>query len=140
MEKSRFFLEENAVPSNCVAINTDVRLFDWSVREAIEKSTLQKFGQVQKRLAGRLFDVVMIDPPWQLTSDNPSRGVEVTRMDEGQVAIKYQTLSDEAISAIPLHKIQSDGLLFMWVINCKFTTAIKMIELWGYKWEMRRDG
>lgn len=22
----------------------------------------------------------------------------------------------------------------MWVINCKFTTAIKMIELWGYKW------
>lgn len=40
MEKSRFFLEENAVPSNCVAINTDVRLFDWSVREAIEKSTL----------------------------------------------------------------------------------------------------
>lgn len=24
----------------------------------------------------------------------------------------------------------------MWVINCKFTTAIKMIELWGYKWRL----
>ena len=78
----------------------------------------------------------MIDPPWQLTSENPSRGVEVVEMNKEQVAIKYQTLSDEAISAIPLHKIQSDGLLFMWVINCKFTTAIKMIELWGYKWRL----
>lgn len=35
---------------------------------------------------------------------------------------------------MPLHKIQTDGLLFMWVINCKFTVAIKMIENWGYKW------
>ena len=38
MEKSRFFLEENAVPSNCIAINTDVRLFDWSVRRLLKTS------------------------------------------------------------------------------------------------------
>lgn len=32
MEKARFFIEENEVPSKCIAISADIRLFDWSVR------------------------------------------------------------------------------------------------------------
>lgn len=32
MEKSRFFIEENCVPPDCIAINADIRLFDWPVR------------------------------------------------------------------------------------------------------------
>ena len=31
--------------------------------------------ETQRRLAGRLFDVVVMDPPWQLATDNPVRGV-----------------------------------------------------------------
>jgi len=33
---------------------------------------------------GRLFDVITCDPPWQLSSANPTRGV----------AIAYETLND----------------------------------------------
>ena len=54
------------------------------------------------------------------------------------MAIKYQMLDDETIAAIPLEAIQTDGLLFMWVINCKFTVAMRMISNWGYKWGRRR--
>ena len=54
------------------------------------------------------------------------------------MAIKYQMLDDETIAAIPLEAIQTDGLLFMWVINCKFTVAMRMISIWGYKWVRRR--
>jgi mRNA (2'-O-methyladenosine-N6-)-methyltransferase len=32
----------------------------------------------------KLFDVIMIDPPWKLSSSNPSRGV----------AIQYSSLPD----------------------------------------------
>lgn len=45
--------------------------------------------------AGRLFDVITIDPPWQLSSANPTRGV----------AIAYETLNDREILSLPFHKI-----------------------------------
>jgi mRNA (2'-O-methyladenosine-N6-)-methyltransferase len=51
-------------------------------------------AQTQKSLAeGRLFDVITIDPPWQLSSANPTRGV----------AIAYDTLSDAEILKIPFN-------------------------------------
>lgn len=50
----------------------------------------------QKRLTnGRLFDVITADPPWQLASANPTRGV----------AIAYEQLSDSIIKDIPLDKL-----------------------------------
>jgi len=53
-----------------------VRNFDW-----------KKLTEVQHKFGGRLFDVIMMDPPWQLSSSQPSRGV----------AIAYSSLSDEII-------------------------------------------
>jgi mRNA (2'-O-methyladenosine-N6-)-methyltransferase len=44
---------------------------------------------------GRLFDVITCDPPWQLSSANPTRGV----------AIAYSTLKDDDIMQLPLEKI-----------------------------------
>ena len=73
--------------------------------------------------AGRLFDVITIDPPWQLSSANPTRGV----------AIAYETLNDREILNLPFHKIQTDGFLFVWVINAKYRFAIQMMEEMGYK-------
>jgi mRNA (2'-O-methyladenosine-N6-)-methyltransferase len=44
----------------------------------------------------RLFDVITMDPPWQLSSANPTRGV----------AIAYDTLSDiEILDRIPFDKL-----------------------------------
>lgn len=53
---------------------------------------------------GRLFDVIMMDPPWQLSSSQPSRGV----------AIAYDSLSDDHIMNIQVEKLQTDGFIFIW--------------------------
>ena len=52
-------------------------------------------NETQMQHAGRLFDIVTMDPPWQLSSANPTRGV----------AIAYDTLSDNLILSIPMKKI-----------------------------------
>jgi mRNA (2'-O-methyladenosine-N6-)-methyltransferase len=82
-----------------------------------------KLATAQKKLTGRLFDVITIDPPWQLSSANPTRGV----------AIAYDTLNDREILQIPFDKIQTDGFLFIWVINAKYRFALEMMETFGYK-------
>jgi|LauGreDrversion4_2_1035121.scaffolds.fasta_scaffold329475_3 mRNA (2'-O-methyladenosine-N6-)-methyltransferase len=67
-----------------------------------------------------------MDPPWQLSSANPTRGV----------AIAYDTLSDTEIiseNCIPLDRLQTDGFLFIWVINAKFRLALEMYDKYGYK-------
>ncbi|OAO18233.1 hypothetical protein AV274_0015 [Blastocystis sp. ATCC 50177/Nand II] len=103
-------------PPLSIPINADIRTFDW-----------EKLGQTQFATTGRYFDVIMMDPPWQLATANPTRGV----------AIAYEQLGDDTISAIPVAKIQTDGYLFMWVINAKYRLAIEMISYWGYV--RRRD-
>lgn len=82
-----------------------------------------KLRDQQLKFANRLFDVIIIDPPWQLSSANPTRGV----------AIAYETLNDREILNIPFNKIQTDGFLFIWVINAKYRFAIQMMEEFGYK-------
>lgn len=75
------------------------------------------------KYGGRLFDVITIDPPWQLSSANPTRGV----------AIAYDTLNDKEILNLPFNKIQTDGFLFIWVINAKYRFALEIMENFGYK-------
>jgi mRNA (2'-O-methyladenosine-N6-)-methyltransferase len=52
----------------------------------------------------------MMDPPWQLATSQPSRGV----------AIAYDSLSDEKIADMPIEKIQNNGFIFIWAINAKY--------------------
>ena len=81
--------------------------------------------KAQKTHGGRLFDVITIDPPWQLSSANPTRGV----------AIAYDTLSDQQIvndEILPFSKLQTDGFLFIWVINAKYRLALELYEKYGY--------
>jgi mRNA (2'-O-methyladenosine-N6-)-methyltransferase len=52
-------------------------------------------AEQQMKVAKRLFDVITIDPPWQLSSANPTRGV----------AIAYDTLNDKEILNMPFDKI-----------------------------------
>ena len=77
----------------------------------------------QMKFGGRLFDVITIDPPWQLSSANPTRGV----------AIAYDTLNDKEIKSIPFDQLQTDGFLFIWVINAKYRFALEMMEHFNYK-------
>jgi len=65
---------------------------------------VKKLARMQEKYGGRLFDVIMMDPPWQLSSSQPSRGV----------AIAYDSLSDDSIMKMPIDKLQTDGFIFIW--------------------------
>ena len=97
--------EKWTIPPNCVPIKTDIRRFDF-----------KKLGENFQ------FDVIMMDPPWQLATNSCTRGVHIS----------YQSLSDTEIQTIPLNLIQANGFLFLWTINNKYTKAIEMMQNWGY--------
>ena len=69
------------------------------------------------------FDVILMDPPWQLAGQAPSRGV----------SLMYDQLNDKLIEEMCVGCLSRTGLLFIWVINNKFTRALDMMETWGYK-------
>jgi mRNA m6A methyltransferase catalytic subunit len=54
-------MEVFKVPEFCIPIRKDVRLVDWDA--------LGKAAQ---------FDVITMDPPWQLAGANPTRGVSIS--------------------------------------------------------------
>ena len=64
----------------------------------------------------------MMDPPWQLATANPTRGV----------ALGYSQLTDKDIQNLPIPKLQKDGFLFIWVINAKYQFTLDLFEQWGY--------
>lgn len=66
--------------------------------------------------------MIVTDPPWQLATHAPTRGV----------AIAYQQLPDVCIEEIPFEKLQTNGFLFIWVINNKYAKAFELMEKWGY--------
>ena len=53
------------VPPHCVPIHANVTTYDWS---SLSKSTS--------------FDVIMMDPPWQLATANPTRGCALSLLPE----------------------------------------------------------
>jgi len=102
------------VPPHCIPIHANVTTFDWSTLAAATQ-----------------FDVVMMDPPWQLATANPTRGV----------ALGYSQLSDESVTALPVPALQrAGGLLFVWVINAKYKFTLDLFDKWGYEWVPRMLG
>jgi hypothetical protein len=115
-----FYINEHKIsetkskyPDKCIPVNADIREFKF-------KSLADK----QMELTGQLFDIIMMDPPWQLSSSQPTRGV----------AIAYDTLNDNIITDIPVEKLQTDGFIFIWTINAKFKVTLDLIKQWGYKY------
>ena len=79
------------------------------------KFDFDKLITKQLEVANRRFDVIMMDPPWKLSTSTPSRGV----------AIQYSSLSDDSIGELPIENLQTDGFLLVWVINAKFQWTVK---------------
>lgn len=91
---------------NSIAISADIRTFDW-----------KKLGSIQK------FDVIVMDPPWQITFSTVTRGVQLS----------YQQLEHTIIAQMPLQYVQNNGFMFMWVVASQLMNGIAMMKNWGYK-------
>eukprot|EP00349_Pseudokeronopsis_sp_Brazil_P005210 CAMPEP_0202971208 /NCGR_PEP_ID=MMETSP1396-20130829/24846_1 /ASSEMBLY_ACC=CAM_ASM_000872 /TAXON_ID= /ORGANISM="Pseudokeronopsis sp., Strain Brazil" /LENGTH=177 /DNA_ID=CAMNT_0049700377 /DNA_START=897 /DNA_END=1430 /DNA_ORIENTATION=+ len=68
-----------------------------------------------KRKHPQKFPVILMDAPWDIAMN-----------------LKYPTLTDNMIAKIPMNLLQSDGYLFMWVINSHEEAARTMMKKWGY--------
>eukprot|EP00166_Cyanidium_caldarium_P006095 ctg_807.g424 len=77
--ESWYLPEDFAVPPHCIPVRADVRFAPW---DAIVSA------------AGGNYDAIVMDPPWQLATANPTRGV----------ALGYQQLSDELILSLPIER------------------------------------
>lgn len=100
------------VPPHCIPIHANVTTYDW-----------RPLAQATQ------FDVVMMDPPWQLATANPTRGV----------ALGYSQLTDQDIVNLPVPKLQTNGFLFVWVINAKYKFTLDLFDKWGYKYVSASD-
>ncbi|KAI8925588.1 MT-A70-domain-containing protein [Entophlyctis helioformis] len=99
--------DEFEAPEWCVPIKANVLDFEWdALAEACQ------------------FDIISMDPPWQLASHAPTRGV----------AIGYQQLPDLLIETLPIEKLQTNGFIFIWVINNKYAKAFDLMTKWGYEY------
>ncbi|KEJ82451.1 MT-A70 family protein [Oxytricha trifallax] len=90
-----------------IVIQCDIR-----VQEVLEELLRQQLVRT-----GKLFRAVLIDPPWQLSCFD----------------LPYERLSDKKIKEIPMHLIQDEGYLFMWVTNAKSEAALSFFKKHGYR-------
>ncbi|CAG8636344.1 3259_t:CDS:2, partial [Cetraspora pellucida] len=117
-EKNDICWEEFEAPEWCIPIKADVLTFEWD--HSIINSNFLLTSKVFAKECQ--FDVILMDPPWQLATHAPTRGV----------AIAYQQLPDICIEELPIPKLQKNGFLFIWVINNKYSKAFEMLKKWGY--------
>ena len=110
--------KERAVPEDCIPINADVRNYDFKV------TFTQSLARIHMEIKGKLFDAIMMDPPWQLSGSNPTRGV----------TISYDSLPDNLIQTLPIPHLQTDGLIFIWTINAKYRFTLQLLDKWGYQY------
>lgn len=100
-------------PEHAVPIHADVTCFDFNM-----------LAERQLKLTNKLFDVIMMDPPWQISSSNPTRGV----------SIAYQTMKDDIIANMDIPVLQKDGFIFIWTINSKYKYTLDLMKHWGYSY------
>ena len=98
--------KEWMVPPQCIPVHANVTTFDWKPMYEHTK-----------------FDVIMMDPPWQLATANPTRGV----------SLGYSQLTDADIANLPIPELQENGFLFVWVINAKYQWCLNQFKKWGYE-------
>lgn len=98
--------KEWMVPPQCIPVHANVTTFDWKPMYEHTK-----------------FDVIMMDPPWQLATANPTRGV----------SLGYSQLTDAHIANLPIPELQENGFLFVWVINAKYQWCLNQFKKWGYE-------
>ena len=87
-------------------IRCDIRHLNW-----------QRVINIQRSKYGKLFDVILIDPPWKLN-----------------VKVNYGLLTDdELVNSLPLFDLlDDDGLLFCWLVNAKLAFTLDWLRDLGF--------
>lgn len=74
------------------------------------------------------YQVIYADPAWSYRD----------RCNAGKrgAAHKYQTMTDEEIYAMPVHRLAApDSVLFLWATYPKLAEALRCISAWGFRYK-----
>jgi len=102
-------------PPLSIPIRANVLTFDWT-----------RFKAAHKLFSGgKLFDVIVTDPPWTLATEKSTRGV----------ALNYDQITDKILlNNVPFGQLlNGNGVIFMWVINAKLIWALEWLEGQGFE-------
>eukprot|EP00924_Labyrinthula_sp_SR-Ha-C_P003577 maker-scaffold_53-augustus-gene-1.22-mRNA-1 protein AED:0.44 eAED:0.44 QI:0/0/0/0.5/0/0/2/0/1183 len=99
-------------PPGAYSVCADVKTLDWD-----------EFIRTMLRIGFGMPEVMIVDPPWRVAPSNPSRGV----------ALRYKTLSENDIKAIPISRLVPRGLVFYWVAKSKAKLVQEWMKQAGYK-------
>ena len=73
------------------------------------------------------YNIIYADPPWQY---------EAWSNDEGKVSHKYDTMSLQDLSKLPVKKIAANScVLFMWATFPCLSEALQLITKWGFTYK-----
>jgi N6-adenosine-specific RNA methylase IME4 len=90
----------------------------------------------------RRFGTILADPPWRFQNRTGKMAPEHKRLS------RYDTLSFEDISSIPVHQIAAPTAhLYLWVPNALLPQGIQTLQAWGFEYKsnivwhkIRKDG
>ena len=88
------------------------------------------------------FSTILADPPWRFTNRTGKMAPEHQRLH------RYQTMSIEAICALPVQRVVNDSChLYLWCPNALLPWGLQVIEQWGFEYKgnviwykVRKDG
>jgi N6-adenosine-specific RNA methylase IME4 len=88
------------------------------------------------------FGAILIDPPWRFTNRTGKVGPEHRRLH------RYQTMSFEAIAALPVGKLAlPKSHLYLWCPNALLLEGLTVMNAWGFAYKtnivwykIRKDG
>ncbi|AUC54332.1 S-adenosylmethionine-binding protein [Sagittula sp. P11] len=95
-----------------------------------------------KELAGRKFQTILADPPWQFQNRTGKMAPEHKRL------ARYPTMTLDDICDLPVEAVAGDPAhLYLWVPNALLPEGLKVMEHWGFKYKsnliwykIRKDG
>lgn len=78
------------------------------------------------------YRTIVADPPWEMPSGGPYRGS--ARYKRRPSTLPYDTLSVEAIAALPVHELsETEAHLYLWVPNAHLFSARTVCAAWKFK-------
>jgi len=99
-------------------------------------------GDLTHLTVGGQFHTILADPPWRFTNRTGKVAPEHRRL------ARYETMSTEAISALPVSGfVSSPAHLYLWVPNAMLPEGLRVMQAWGFEYKanivwhkVRKDG
>jgi len=113
-------------PKEILAAAKQIREEKEATNRAVRVERINTIARGNKPLdaKGRLFPVLLVDPPWryEFSSDNADK-----------IENHYPTMPLEEICSLPVASIASpDSILFLWATSPKLEESLQVISAWGY--------